>query len=38
MNVFFIEYLLEEYNTICDTFSADTKKEIDREPVYDKNL
>ena len=28
--------LLEKYNTICDKFSADIKKEFDRKPVYNK--
>ena len=29
--------LLEKYNTIWDTVSADIKKEFDSEPVYNKN-
>ena len=29
--------LLEKYNTIWDNFSADIRKEIDSEPVYNKN-
>ena len=28
------EDLLEKYNTICDKFSADIRKEFDSEPVY----
>ena len=28
--------LLEKYNTIWDKFSADIKKEFDREPVNNK--
>ena len=30
--------LLEKYNTIWDKVSADIKKEIDSEPVYNKNF
>ena len=30
--------LLEKYNTIWDKVSADIKKEIDSEPVYNKFL
>ena len=29
--------LLEKYNTIWDNVSADIKKELDSEPVYNKN-
>ena len=31
-----VEDLLERYNTIWDTVSADIKKEFDSEPVYSK--
>ena len=31
-----VEDLLERYNTIWDTVSADIKKEFDSEPVYNK--
>ena len=30
-------YILEKYNTIWDKVSADIKKELDSEPVYNKN-
>ena len=30
--------LLEKYNTIWDKVSADIKKELDSEPVYNKNF
>ena len=38
MNVFLIEDddLLEQYNTIWDTVSADIKKEFDSKPIYNK--
>ena len=29
--------LLEKYNTIWDKFSADSKKEFDSQPYYNKN-
>ena len=30
--------LLEKYNTIWDKVSADIKKELDSEPVYNKKI
>ena len=30
--------LLQKYNKICDKISADTKKESDSKPVYDKKF
>ena len=40
MDVFLIEddELLEKCNTIWDKVSADIKKELDSEPVYNKNF
>ena len=40
MDVFLIEDddLLEKYDTILDKVGADTKKEFDSEPVYNKNF
>ena len=35
MDVFFDD-LLEKYNTIWDTVSADIKKEFDNKPAYNK--
>ena len=37
---FFIEndYLLEKYNTIWDKVSTDIKKELDSDPIYNKNF
>ena len=33
-----VDELLEKYNTICDKFSVDIKKELHREPVCNKEF
>ena len=40
MDVFFSWrwWLIRKYNIICDKVSADIEKELDSEPVYDKNF
>ena len=38
MDVFCEDDNLEKYNTIWDKFSADIKKKIDSEPVYNKQF
>ena len=36
--IFEDDELLEKYNTVWDKVSADTKKECDSEPVYNKKF